>query len=236
MTQPVPPGWYPTDPSQPWLLRYWDGAGWTQHVHDQRRPNPTAAGPQAGDSARGQAEPGPVSSRRRALRPLAAVGVVVLIIGAIASAMAGRSPVEPAAAPAPSSTTAMSKPVTTTGSKPTATKSRSASPTKSAKPEPAWPPKGWALYEDDMAYRWLKPSSFSCSYSGARCWGIQLIPLTGCPAMLYVEISLLDGGGNVIGFTNATAGAVGPGQKAKLVLDTYNDNARQGQLSQISCY
>lgn len=42
MTQ-IPAGWYP-DPAQthPGRQRYWDGAGWTGHVHDPQPPAPPA--------------------------------------------------------------------------------------------------------------------------------------------------------------------------------------------------
>ncbi|HEX2895008.1 MAG TPA: RDD family protein [Marmoricola sp.] len=42
MTQ-IPAGWY-SDPAQthPGRLRYWDGSGWTEHVHDPQPPVPPA--------------------------------------------------------------------------------------------------------------------------------------------------------------------------------------------------
>ncbi|WP_261393052.1 DUF2510 domain-containing protein [Rhodococcus sp. BP22] len=42
-----PPGWHP-DPSEPGLLRYWDGTQWTEHT--QSAAEPTAAGPTAAEN------------------------------------------------------------------------------------------------------------------------------------------------------------------------------------------
>ncbi len=43
-SQPPPSGWY-TDPSNPFLYRWWDGSAWTQHTAPAAQGSgPTAAG------------------------------------------------------------------------------------------------------------------------------------------------------------------------------------------------
>lgn len=45
----VAPSWYP-DPSDPRLLRYWDGLQWTAHTSPASAPLPAPAGPDGGGS------------------------------------------------------------------------------------------------------------------------------------------------------------------------------------------
>ena len=55
MTQ-IPAGWYPDPAPQtaPGRLRYWDGAGWTEHLHDPQPPAYPAAHPQVAPQPYGQ--------------------------------------------------------------------------------------------------------------------------------------------------------------------------------------
>ena len=104
----------------------------------------------------------------------------------------------------------------------------------------AWWPEGYNewLLDQNVAWRWQATSEFRCTYSGidGRCFGIEVVTRDGCPDSLYVELSLIDANGAAIGFTNDTAGAILPGQHAKLVLDTFEMSAVQGRVTQITCY
>lgn len=102
-----------------------------------------------------------------------------------------------------------------------------------------WYPKGFFQYGGDpqIAYRWLTyGSEYTCSYSSAYCFGMFVIARDGCPTSVYAEINLLDGSDTNLGFTNDTTSALSPGQKAKLVFDTFTDGVKSANLGKISCY
>ena len=102
-----------------------------------------------------------------------------------------------------------------------------------------WYPKGFYEYSGDseIAYRWLDyGSEFTCSYSSAYCFGMYVIARNGCPTSVYAEINLLDSSKTNLGFTNDTTSALAPGQKAKLIFDTFTDGVKSANLGKISCY
>jgi hypothetical protein len=82
----------------------------------------------------------------------------------------------------------------------------------------------------------MKASEVTCTYSSGSCWGMEAIARDGCPASLYVEISILDASGAAIGYSNDVAGSVSPGQHAKLTFDTMEDGASKARLAEVSCY
>lgn len=104
---------------------------------------------------------------------------------------------------------------------------------------PAWqPPAGFALAPGDpsVALRWMERSEFDCTYSSGSCWGIEAVAHDGCSSNLYIELSLQDASGTAIGMTNDTVGSVSPGQRAKLVFDTFEGAATKARISDVSCY
>lgn len=112
-------------------------------------------------------------------------------------------------------------------------------PTVASTPVAAWWPSDFTPAPSDrtVAYRWLKAGEFTCRYqTGSACWGMYVIARDGCPGSLYVELSLTDGSGTVVGMANDTAGAVQRGQKAKLVFDTFEEAAMKARLADVSCY
>lgn len=98
-----------------------------------------------------------------------------------------------------------------------------------------WYPKGYSEFESGIAYRWLSSGQFSCSYSTGSCWGMSVRSKAGCNS-LYVEITILDSQGNNIGYTNDTTSGLQPGQNAKMVFDSFEDNASKARLAKVSCY
>lgn len=98
-----------------------------------------------------------------------------------------------------------------------------------------WYPKGYSEFETGIAYRWLSSGQFSCSYSSGSCWGMSVRSELGCNS-LYVEITIMDSQGNNIGYTNDTTSGLQPGQSAKMVFDSFEDNASTARLAKVSCY
>jgi hypothetical protein len=99
-----------------------------------------------------------------------------------------------------------------------------------------WYPRGFDEWSDDsnIAWRWA-PSGYYCDF-GDRCWRVEVISRMGCPISLYVELNVLDYSDSVIDWTNDTVSGLAAGDKAKLELSTFNDNASSGRITKISCY
>jgi len=64
---------------------------------------------------------------------------------------------------------------------------------------------------------------------------MEVVSKDGCDS-LYVKVSEINSSGANVGYTNETTAGLAAGQKAILMLDTYNEAADQFRLSQISCY
>jgi hypothetical protein len=97
----------------------------------------------------------------------------------------------------------------------------------------SWVPSGFTAWNNDVAMKWSDNGSYSCD--ARRCIQMEVVAKNGCGS-LYAESALVDSAGNNVGYTNATSSGVKPLQKALLMLDTYNENTAQFQLSKISCY
>lgn len=98
-----------------------------------------------------------------------------------------------------------------------------------------WYPKGFTEYKGDIAWRWLERGEFNCSY-GDHCWGMLVVAKNGCPSSLYAEITILDGSGSNVGYTNDTTSGLSPGQQAKLIFEDFTPGADSARLGEISCY
>ena len=98
-----------------------------------------------------------------------------------------------------------------------------------------WYPKGFSTYDTNVAYRFLTyGKEYKCSYSGAYCWGVELITKTGCSS-LYAELTISDSSDRNVGWTNDTANNIRPNEVAVLVFDSFDDGADTGRLSKVSC-
>ena len=98
-----------------------------------------------------------------------------------------------------------------------------------------WYPKGFTEYKGDIAWKWLEHGEFRCSY-GDHCWGMLVVAKNGCPSSLYAEITILDGSGSNVGYTNDTTSGLSPGQQAKLIFEDFTPGADSARLGEISCY
>jgi len=98
-----------------------------------------------------------------------------------------------------------------------------------------WYPKGYTEALDGVAVKWVDGSD-PCG-RGPLCWywHLSVTSESGCPRGLYVETNLLNSGGTVVSWTNASVPSLRPGQKAKLPLYTYDRSVDGIELAEISC-
>lgn len=101
-------------------------------------------------------------------------------------------------------------------------------------PEPSWtPPEDLEVMAQDgsLAYRW--DTSPECDIAD-RCFGMYVASRDGC-STLYVELTILDKNGTVIGSTNDTASGLRPQETAKLVFDTVENEADTARIADVRC-
>jgi len=177
---------------------------------------------------------------RLPLRALAFGIAAVLLLVACASAAPPTPIIVYVTPPASEPTAVATTPVESAPPTPTITASPKASITPT--PEPTrWYPKGYTAMEDfstitgipPLAFRWLKKPD--CS-PGARCLGMYIIFRDGCPSHMSVELSLTDRDGVAIDYAIDSVGSLDAGQKAKLIFNSYEDDARSGELANVTCY
>ena len=63
----------------------------------------------------------------------------------------------------------------------------------------------------------------------------MIVTRDGCPSGIYAEIAILDKSGVQIDYTNDTTTRVLPKAKVKLTFDTFNEQADQARIGEISC-
>jgi len=100
----------------------------------------------------------------------------------------------------------------------------------------SWEPANFKVWSDNpnVAWRWLKGNEFRCTADS--CWGMLIIAKEGCTNSLYAELSVLDANNVKIGYTNDSIGSTLPMQKAKMIFNTYEEDAKSATISKISCY
>jgi hypothetical protein len=110
MTSPTPPpGWHP-DPSEPGLIRYWDGTQWTEHT--QPATEPTAEEP----APTGAAEPDQPDRAGvpRAVKIIGGIVAAFVVIGVLAAIFGEDEPADDPQAAAPSTTSSAAAQETST--------------------------------------------------------------------------------------------------------------------------
>ncbi|WP_186626565.1 DUF2510 domain-containing protein [Rhodococcus sp. BP22] len=118
MTSPTPPpGWHP-DPSEPGLLRYWDGTQWTEHT--QSAAEPTAAGPTAAENI--PADPAELAATDepgrtgvpRAVKIVGGIVAAFVVLGVIGAVFGDEESSDDSDAAAPQPTSSSAAPQVTT--------------------------------------------------------------------------------------------------------------------------
>ena len=92
-------------------------------------------------------------------------------------------------------------------------------------------PDGYSDYQDSgVAYKWV---GGGCSYY-TRCSHLKLFAYEDCLNGIYVEANFTHND-TIVDYDNATVGSMVAGDTAKIKLESYNDNADQTQITQITC-
>jgi len=111
-------------------------------------------------------------------------------------------------------------------------------PPTTAAPVPVWSkwyPQGYTPVDGVIAWRWMNSSEFKCDFSGAKCWGVEVVARYGCSSV-YVTVSAEDQAGRVIGTAIDSLGAIGAGQHGVLKPSGAPTNSVQGSIDQVSCF
>lgn len=77
------------------------------------------------------------------------------------------------------------------------------------------------------------PDKSACA-GATECEELTIIPAKACES-LFVNMTIEDGDGNNIGFTNSMATNVAKYQPAKMIFTTYVEGARKFLLQEVSC-
>jgi hypothetical protein len=87
---------------------------------------------------------------------------------------------------------------------------------------------------ETIAYRWDETPN--CSIADT-CWGLEVVSKHGCPDGLYVELTTLTAGGDVVGYANDTVGSVRAGETAILSFDNFerDEGATKARIGEVSC-
>jgi hypothetical protein len=97
----------------------------------------------------------------------------------------------------------------------------------------AWIPAGLVVtsLNPNVAYRWMSPGEYRCSYSSGSCVGGVFAVKQAC--YLYVQLGKYDAAGFKIGYTNEGFD-VKPGESAKFIFDYFERNITM-RIDEINC-
>ncbi|MEK8070576.1 DUF2510 domain-containing protein [Rhodococcoides navarretei] len=145
MTSPTPPpGWHP-DPSEPGLIRYWDGSQWTEHTQP-------ANGPAVEESAHADTtEPGQPDRAGvpRAIKIVGGIIAAFVVIGVLGAVFGDDAPSDDPQAAAPSTTPSAAAQETSTPARSTTTQPEATTSVQPSMPTPAAAPPAPATYTSD---------------------------------------------------------------------------------------
>jgi len=101
-------------------------------------------------------------------------------------------------------------------------------------PEPDSKPRFAAM--GDVEYRWLGTNEFDCQFSGSSCWGMAVRAAESCENGLFVEVNFLDSNNAIVDSGIDQVASLGRGKTAKLVFHSYDDQADDVEIADISCF
>lgn len=71
-----------------------------------------------------------------------------------------------------------------------------------------------------------------CDYGS--CWNYDIVTKRPC-SLLYVEMNIFDSSDSLVDWTNSTARNVVAGEIVKVQMNTFEDAAESGRITEITC-
>lgn len=105
----------------------------------------------------------------------------------------------------------------------------------------AWlPPEGYALAQVKggtlLGLKWDQPTDGECRGSDITCFAVNVVTEKDCPRSLYMSITILNGMGENVGWTNDTARGVRAGEPVRMSFVSHDQGAKTARVAEINCY
>ena len=97
--------------------------------------------------------------------------------------------------------------------------------------------KGVGAYQlPNVYFKFLPPSSYSCSAYISSCWKLEIVTRNGCPAALSIELREYDSGNTQVGTGYGNGGSLGPHTPSIVEVDSLDSSARTASVGSITCF
>jgi hypothetical protein len=93
-----------------------------------------------------------------------------------------------------------------------------------------WYPEGFEAFSADVATKFVRGRG--CDYGS--CWNYDIVTKRPC-SLLYVEMNIFDSSDSLVDWTNSTARNVVAGEIVKVQMNTFEDAAESGRITEITC-
>lgn len=253
----LPTGWYTDEDGQ---RRFWDGQAWLVPDNESDMNEPAVSPPLVGEPGVSETRSKPKKKRRTKTIVIASVIVIVLAAGSVLTVKAVQNhQATEAAKVVATQNAATAKKVreekvaeaeaeeerkATAAAKKTREDERKAEKLAAELAEKQADDDHmtsgaagsvWEVIESgDFYFSYGADDQFDCGRWD--CVMVQVVSLTGCPGGAYVEASIENAGGAVVGWTNVRIGAIEPDQVGADLLEDTSGLGSSFNVSEVKCY